>query len=160
MIDFVYAERMSAPSKRRTRRLDPPLTVTDAFKTFVLDQLDELGEVTPRAMFGGVGLYYRDVFFGIIARDVLYMKVGATNQAAYERAGMRPFMPYPDRDETATSKYYAVPTAILESASDLASWARQSIAAAERHAGEKAGRRRARGVKKKAAVSPRSRRRD
>ena len=158
MIDFVYAERMSAPSKRRTRRLEPPLTVTDAFKTFVLDQLDELGEVTPRAMFGGVGLYYRDVFFGIIARDVLYMKVDDTNQAAYERAGMRPFMPYPDRDETATSKYYAVPTAILESASDLASWARQSVAAAERHAGEKAGRR-ARGVKKRAALSPRSRRR-
>jgi len=158
MIDFVYAERMSAPSKRSTRRLDPPLTVTAAFKTFVLDQLDELGEVTPRAMFGGVGLYYRDVFFGIIARDVLYMKVDDTNQAAYERAGMRPFMPYPDRDETATSKYYAVPTAILESASDLASWARQSVAAAERHAGEKAGRR-ARGVKKRAALSPRSRRR-
>ena len=149
---------MSAPSKRRTRRLEQPLTVTDAFKTFVLDQLDELGEVTPRAMFGGVGLYYRDVFFGIIARDVLYMKVDDTNQRDYERAAMPPFMPYPDRDETATSKYYAVPTAILESASDLASWARQSVAAAERHAGEKAGRR-ARGVKKRAALSPRSRRR-
>ena len=77
---------MSAPSKRRTRRLEQPLTVTDAFKTFVLDQLDELGEVTPRAMFGGVGLYYRDVFFGIIARDVLYMKVDDTNQRDYERA--------------------------------------------------------------------------
>jgi DNA transformation protein len=159
MIDFGYAERMSAPSKRRTRRLEP-LTVTDAFKTFVLDQLDELGDVTPRAMFGGVGLYYRDVFFGIIARDVLYMKVDDTNQPAYERAGMRPFMPYPDRDETARSTYYAVPTAILECASDLASWARQSVAAAERHAVEKAGQRRARGVKKVAAVSRRSRRRN
>jgi DNA transformation protein and related proteins len=158
MIDFGYAERMSAPSKRRTRRLEP-LTVTDAFKRFVLDQLDELGDVTPRAMFGGVGLYYRDVFFGIIARDVLYMKVDDTNQPAYERAGMRPFMPYPDRDETARSRYYAVPTAILECASDLASWARQSVAAAERHAGEKAGRGRTRGVKKGAAVSRRSRRR-
>jgi DNA transformation protein len=156
MIDCGYAEGMGAPSKRRTRRLEP-LTVTDAFKTFVLDQFEELGDVTPRAMFGGVGLYYRDVFFGIIARDVLYMKVDDTNQPAYERAGMGPFMPYPDRDETATSKYYAVPTAILESASDLASWARQSVAAAERHAGEKSGQARKRGVKKGAAVSRRSR---
>jgi DNA transformation protein len=149
---------MGAPSKRRTRRLEP-LTVTDAFKAFVLDQLDEFGDVTPRAMFGGVGLYYRDVFFGIIARDVLYMKVDDTNQPAYERAGMRPFKPYPDRDETAKSTYYAVPTEILECASDLASWARQSVAAAERHAVEKPGQGRARGVKKGAAVSQRSRRR-
>jgi DNA transformation protein len=159
MIDFGYAAGMGAPSKRRTRRLEP-LTVTDAFRTFVLDQLDELGDVTPRAMFGGVGLYYRDVFFGIIARDVLYMKVDDTNQPAYERAGMRPFMPYPDRDETATSKYYAVPTEILECASDLASWARQSVAAAERMGVEKAKKGRARGRERGATVSRRLRRRD
>jgi DNA transformation protein len=150
---------MGAPTKRRTRRLEP-LTVSDAFKTFVLDQLDELGDVTPRAMFGGVGLYYRDMFFGIIARDVLYMKVDDTNRPAYERAGMRPFMPYPDRGETARSKYYAVPTEILESASDLASWARQSVAAAERGAVEKPGRRRARAVNKDPTGSRRSRRRN
>jgi DNA transformation protein and related proteins len=159
MIDFGYAAGMGAPSKGRTRRLEP-LTVTDAFKTFVLDQLDELGDVTPRAMFGGVGLYYRDVFFGIIARDVLYMKVDETNQPAYERAGMRPFMPYPGRDENARAKYYAVPTEILESASDLASWARQSVAAAERSAAGKARPGRARRVKKGPAVSRRSRRRN
>jgi len=159
MIDFRYAEGMGAPSKRRTRRL-APLTVSAAFKTFVLNQLDELGDVTPRAMFGGVGLYYRDVFFGIVARDVLYMKVDDSNQPAYERAGMRPFMPYPGRDETARSKYYAVPTEILESASDLASWARKSVAAAERSAAEKAGRGRGQAVKKKGpAVSRPPRRR-
>jgi DNA transformation protein len=132
---------MAVPSKRRTQRLEP-LTVTGAFKTFVLDQLAELGDVTPRAMFGGVGLYYRDVFFGIIARDVLYMKVDETNQSAYERAGMRPFIPYPDRDKTARANYYAVPTEILECAADLASWARKSVAAAERSASEKVSKRR------------------
>src|SRR5437773_1774441 len=67
------------------------------------------------------------------------MKVDDTNQPAYERAGMRPFTPYPDRDEPAKSTYYAVPTAILECASDLASWARQSVAAAERNAVERTG---------------------
>ena len=80
MIDFGYAAGMGAPSKRRTRRLEP-LTVTAAFKTFVLDQLDELGDVTPKSMFGGVGLYQRGVFFGILARDTLYLKVGDPNRA-------------------------------------------------------------------------------
>src|SRR5258707_14900725 len=102
---------MGAPSTRKTKRLQP-LTVTDAFKMFGLDQLEELGDVPPRAMFGGVGLYYRDVFFGIIARDVLYMKVDDVNKPDYDRAGMRRFMPYRDRAGTAGMRYYAVPTRI------------------------------------------------
>jgi hypothetical protein len=48
----------------RSRR-PSPLAVTGAFRSFVLDQLEDLGNVVPRAMFGGVGLYHRDVFFGI-----------------------------------------------------------------------------------------------
>ena len=42
-----------------------------SFERFVLDQLADLGPVTSRRMFGGVGLYCGDVFFGIIARDEL-----------------------------------------------------------------------------------------
>src|SRR5437588_44362 len=71
-----------------------------AFRDFVIDQLEELGGVTARAMFGGVGLYHEDVFFGIIARDALYLKVSDANRGDYERAGMRPFKPYPNRPGT------------------------------------------------------------
>ena len=35
------------------------LKVSDGFKSFVLDQLEELGDVMPKSMFGGVGLYRR-----------------------------------------------------------------------------------------------------
>jgi DNA transformation protein len=49
----------------------------------VLDQLAEVGAITSRAMFGGV-LYCRGVFFGIIARDVLYLKVDDANRPDYE----------------------------------------------------------------------------
>ena len=81
-------------------------------------------------MFGGVGLYYRGLFFGIIARDVLYLKVDDRNRPDYRRAGMKPFKPY--RDRPGTMQYYAVPLEVLESALDLAAWARKSVAAAER----------------------------
>jgi DNA transformation protein len=104
------------------------LKVTDSFKRFVLDQLGELGDVTPRAMFGGVGLYHRGFFFGLIARDVLYLKVDDRNRPDYERAGTKPFRPYPHR--SSTMQYYAVPTTILENASDLARWAQKSVRAA------------------------------
>ena len=105
------------------------LKVSPAFKSFVLDQLEELGDVMPRSMFGGVGLYHRGLFFGIIARDVLYLKVDDSNRADYERAGCAQFKPYPDR--SGTMRYYAVPLEVLESAMELASWARKSVAAAE-----------------------------
>jgi DNA transformation protein len=65
------------------------------------------------------------VFFGILARDTLYLKVDDTNRAEYERAGMKPFKPYPDR--SGTMQYYAVPLDVLESPIDLARWARASI---------------------------------
>ena len=104
------------------------LKVSDGFKSFVLDQLEELGDVTPKSMFGGIGLYYRGVFFGILARDTLYLKVNDTNLADYQRAGMKPFRPYPNR--SGTMRYYSVPLDVLESPPDLAAWARKAIAAA------------------------------
>ena len=114
--------RAARPSRLRS------LTVSAAFKSFVLDQLEELGDVTPRSMFGGLGLYHRGVFFGILARDTLYLKVGDSNRAEYKRARMKAFRPYPNR--SGTMKYYAVPLEILESPTDLAVWAGKAIAVA------------------------------
>jgi DNA transformation protein len=124
---------------RRARRSPHPvakkrfrsLKVSDGFKSFVLSQLEELGEVASRSMFGGVGLYHRDVFFGILASDTLYLKVGDSNRADYVRAGMPAFTPYPDRGGGAMN-YAAVPLAVLESAPELAQWARKAIAVARR----------------------------
>src|SRR5689334_7592428 len=114
----------SAPRRMRS------LKVSDGFKAFVLDQLAELGDVMPKAMFGGVGLYHRGVFFGIISRDTLYLKVGDTNCAAYESAGIKPVKPFAGR--AGTRRYYAVPLDVLESPIDLARWARAAITVAER----------------------------
>ncbi len=113
-------------AKKPVRRRLQSLKVSDAFRTFVLDQLEELGDVVPRAMFGGVGLYCRGVFFGIMARDVLYLKVDDRNRADYERAGMRPFKPYAG-PQSGTMQYYAVPLDVLESARDLTEWARKAV---------------------------------
>src|SRR6059058_3655459 len=106
------------------------LRVSDAFMSFVLDQLAEVGDVAPKAMFGGVGLYHRGVFFGILARDTLYLRVGDANRPDYERAKMKPFRPYPHR--SGTMRYYAVPLDVLESPIELAAWARKAIAVAKK----------------------------
>ena len=120
-----------AKSKRRSagRRL-APMRVSDGFKALVLDNLTGLGDVIPRSMFGGVGLYCDGLFFGIIAADVMYLKVDAGNRTDFERAGMQPFKPYPDRD--GTMRYYAVPVEVVECAPDLVEWSRRAVAVAAR----------------------------
>jgi DNA transformation protein len=84
-------------------------------------------------MFGGIGLYRHDLFFGIIAGDVLYLKVDEANRGEFEKAGMAPFKPYGDHG--GTMQYYAVPLDVLESPLELAEWARRAVAAAERSRG-------------------------
>ncbi|MBI4478298.1 MAG: TfoX/Sxy family protein [Acidobacteria bacterium] len=125
---------------RKPNHRPNPLRVSGGFKAFVLDQLEELGGVVPRAMFGGVGLYRDGVFFGIIAGDELYLKVDDTNRPDYERAGSHPFKPYPHRP--VTMQYFGVPIDVLESPIELAAWAKKAVAAAERSSAGKAKRRR------------------
>jgi DNA transformation protein len=112
-----------------------PMAVTGGFKDFLLAQFEELGDVTARAMFGGIGLYQRDLFFGIAAGDVLYLKVDEQNRPAFEAAGMPPFKPFEDRP--GTMQYYRVPLEVLESPIELARWAKRSVAVAERAAGRR-----------------------
>ena len=116
------------PAARSPAKKLRSLKVSDAFKRFVLDQLEELGDVTPRSMFGGVGLYHAGVFFGLLARDTLYLKVDDSNRADYETAGMAAFRPYGGRG--GTMRYYAVPLDVLESAPELVVWAGRAIAVA------------------------------
>ena len=104
------------------------MRVSAGFREFVLDQLADLDGLRARAMFGGVGLYAEDVFFGILAADVLFFKVDDTNRREYETAGSSPFKPYADR--AMTMPYYNVPLVVLEDAVVLGEWAARAVAAA------------------------------
>ena len=79
-------------------------------------------------MFGGVGLYSGEQFFGIVAFDRLWFKVDDSNRADYEARGMGPFRPFPDRP-TAMS-YFEVPTDLLDDSEELRIWAQRSVAVA------------------------------
>ena len=91
-----------------------------------------------KMMFGGVGLYADDVFFGLLARDMLFLKVDDSNRGQFEAAGMKAFKPYADKPML--MPYFQVPVAVLEDADELASWARQSVRVATKVAVRKARR--------------------
>jgi DNA transformation protein len=105
------------------------MRVSASFQEFVLDQLAGLDGLRARAMFGGVGLYVDDVFFGIVAADELFFKVNDTIRPEYEAAGSMPFKPYADR--AMTMPYYRVPLVVLEDAAMLGEWARRALVVAE-----------------------------
>lgn len=96
---------------------------SDGFKDFVLDQLEELRDVTCRAMFGGYGLYHRAQFFGIIHKGRLYFKVSPTTLPTYRKHGMNPFRPY---SEQTLRSYYEVPIHVVEDHEQLVAWAEQA----------------------------------
>jgi DNA transformation protein len=104
------------------------VAVSESFLTFVLEQLDGVRQITHRRMFGGVGLYSGEHFFGILDNDRVYFKIGESNVGDYTRAGMGPFRP--DPTQPMTMKYYEVPVSVLEDADEMATWARRAVAVA------------------------------
>jgi DNA transformation protein len=101
---------------------------SNAFRDFALDQLSGIRGVRARAMFGGIGIYSGDVFFGLIASDVLYLKVDDTNRAHFEAAGSKTFKPYPGKPMA--MPYYNVPVSVLEDTETLTEWAKASVVVA------------------------------
>jgi len=105
------------------------MAVQPQFLAYILEQLGALGRLRSRRMFGGVGLYSGELFFGLIDDDTVFFKSDATNSADYTERNMPRFMPFPDRPE-AVMAYYQVPADIIEDAESLVSWARKSVAVA------------------------------
>ena len=108
------------------------MSVSDEYLTYVVDQLECRGPVQSRRMFGGAGLYFDGLFFGLIADDVLYFKVDGSNRSDYEAAGMGPFCPFPDKPYV--MQYYEVPIEVLENRDTLRDWAQKALYVAERKA--------------------------
>jgi DNA transformation protein len=109
------------------------MPVSDRFVEFIIEQLDAVGPITPKRMFGGVGLYAGDLFFALLSRDVLYLKSDASTRTERAAAGARPFQPHPDRPDRNTRgrmPYDSVPAAVLEDGEMLIAWARRSVALA------------------------------
>ena len=105
------------------------MAVNQSYLDFVLDQLSEFGEITPKKMFGGVGLFHEGLMMGKIGGDTFRLKVDEHNQADYEAQGMKPFF---SESKKKGMPYWEVPTSVLEDKSVLAEWAQKAYQAAQR----------------------------
>ena len=105
------------------------MAVQAQYLDYVLEQLAGLERVNTRRMFGGVGLYSGELFFGLIDDDTLYFKTDESNAAPYQARRMPRFMP-PANRPMGPMGYHQVPADIIEDGETLIAWARQSVAVA------------------------------
>jgi DNA transformation protein and related proteins len=111
---------------------DPiPMSVSESYRTFLLDQLGRaVDRVRMKSMFGGAGVYAGEFFFAIVDDDVLYLKVDDTNRPDFEARGMGPFRPFGEGGEV--MQYYQLPEELLEDPDELKPWLEKAIGVAER----------------------------
>ncbi len=104
------------------------MPVSDEYLQFVVDQLDELGEVRAGKAFGQAVLFCDEVPFAYVIDDVLYFKVDDGSRPDYEQAGITAWV---TSDRNGVNRSYEVPADVLEDRAVLKCWAEKAIAAAK-----------------------------
>jgi DNA transformation protein and related proteins len=103
---------------------------------FIRDLFGAFGTVTVRRMFSGAGIFADGVMFGLIVRDVIYLKADDTSVADFEREGCKAFTYTRGKKSGSPSEhalpYWRLPERLYDDPDELAVWAKRAFAAAER----------------------------
>lgn len=101
------------------------MAVRDSYRDWLLEQLGRVRAVRAKRMFGGLGLYSEDIFFGVVDNDTTFFRTGDSNRSDFESRGMKPFQPMgPD---TKPMAYHEVPADVLEDVELLRDWMTKAV---------------------------------
>lgn len=86
------------------------------------ERLQPLGDVTPKGMFGGYGLFHDGVMFGLVnASGTVHLRADDATRPRFEAAGGQAHAKMP---------YVSVPEPVLADDDALLSWASDALATA------------------------------
>lgn len=108
------------------------MSASEGFLELLRDQLRGLGPVSVRRLFGGAGIYCDGVMFGLIADDVLYLKVDDANRNDFDAESLAPFTYEKKTGRTEIPSFRRAPERLLDDADELETWARAALGAARR----------------------------
>jgi DNA transformation protein len=111
---------------------------------YLLDQLEPLGSISSRVMFGGHALFMQGRMVGFVDNETLYLKADDTNRPAFEKEGMHPFTYATKRGKRIALGYWEAPPAVIEEPEELQRWVRDAASAARRSHDAKSPRKSAR----------------
>ncbi len=101
------------------------------FVEYLAEVFQDFGAIRARRMFGGYGIYHDDLMFGLVADDVLYLKVDPQSVALFEDKDLKPFE-YVKNGTSMKMSYYMAPEAIFDDPDVAKEWAQLAFAAALR----------------------------
>lgn len=99
------------------------------FVEFLHEQFEPFGAVTAKRMFGGHGIYHDGIMIGLVADDVLYLKVDAATEALFAAEGSKQFM-YDKAGKLVKMSFFEAPPQIMDDPDEMARWARLAYDAA------------------------------
>ncbi len=103
---------------------------------FIHDLFAGFGPVTIRRMFSGAGIFRDGLMFGLIVREVIYLKADETSIADFEREGCGPFTytrgKNSGRPKEHALPYWRLPERLYDDPDELVAWAHKAFAVAER----------------------------
>ena len=112
------------------------MTNDNQFITFLLEQLEPMGSVEAKGMFGGFGIYRHGLMFGLVSQDTFYLKADEMNRAQFEDKGL-PCFTYERRGKELSMSYYQAPPEAMDHSEELCKWAKKAYDAALRAAQKK-----------------------
>lgn len=113
-----------------------PSSEEKEFVTYIVDLMQSIGPVNAKAMFGGYGIFLNGIMFGLIADNVLYLKVDKEIESDFKEMGLGPFM-YSKKGKEFKMSYFQAPEATLEDVDEMNKWATIAFNSALRAASKK-----------------------
>lgn len=110
------------------------MAVSASFTTYVKEVFAPFGAISVRKMFGGAGVYCDELFFAIIADDVVYLKVDDETRGEFKARGLEPFIFEMKDGRKGAMSYYNAPEGIFDEEHELKRWAELALGAAYRAA--------------------------
>src|SRR5215475_6492838 len=108
------------------------MVASDSFAEFLREQLDPLGRISMRRMFGKTGVFCEGVMFAMVTDDTLYVRVDDQNRATFKEAEDSPPLNYEKGGRTIDLSFWQVPERLIDEPDELVAWARAALAAAHR----------------------------
>jgi DNA transformation protein len=90
------------------------------------------GPVTVRRMFSGAGVFADGLMIALVVDGVIFLKADETLIPQFEREGLAPFSYKTKEGRRTLMSYWRMPERLYDDPDELAVWARQSMAAAQR----------------------------
>ena len=113
------------------------MVASDGFAEFLKEQLEPLGRISMRRMFGKTGVFCDGVMFGMITDNTLYFRVDDHNRAIFKEAEAFPPLNYAKGGALIDLAFWRVPERLIDEPDELLDWARAALAAAKRVAAKR-----------------------